>query len=245
MTTQSKRANTMTTQSKLPTPKTNLPAPVAPAVPAVPAVQGIDEYLNRNPTMSIGRIMQPNGKDGKIYYGDDGAEVPPGVAYTVLGDSIWVGWARLVEGEAPQHKGGFPFSDDTFRRPGRGELGDADPTQWPLSKFDNQPTDPWKECVLVPLEDGSSGELFTLRVQSRPGSAAISATDGLLRHCRQLAKRQPDVFPVIKIKMGTYESRKYGPQWKPVYQIVGRTPKTSVTAPDTSIAADMNDEVGF
>jgi hypothetical protein len=95
------------------------------------------------------------------------------------------------------------------------------------------------------MEDGSSGELFTLRVQSRPGRAAISAIDGLLRHCRQLAKRQPDVFPVIKIKMGSYESRKYGMQWKPVFQIVGRTPKTSIAAPDTSTAADLNDQIDF
>ena len=45
--------------------------------------------------------------------------------------------------------------------------------------------------------------------------------------------------------MTQYESKKYGMQWKPNYQVVGKTEKASVSAPDTSIAADMDDRIPF
>jgi hypothetical protein len=212
-------------------------------LPAIPAIQGTDAFIDRNPSMLVGRIIRPNGKDGTVIFTDDGTVVPNSQPFTVIVDSIWAGLVRLVEGEPSQYAGGLLFDKD-FRRPGRDEVGDTSVKDWPISKFDNLPTDPWKECVLVPLE-GETGEMFTLQIQSKPRSAAIYAIDGLLRHCRQLRRRHPDFYPVIKIGMVQYESKKFGMQWKPNFQIIGKTEKASVSAPDTSIAADMNDEIGF
>jgi hypothetical protein len=212
-------------------------------LPAIPAIQGTDAFIDRNPSMLVGRVIRTNGKDGTVIFTDDGSTVPDDLSFTVLTDSIWCGWVRLVEGEISQYSGGLLFDKD-FHRVGRDELGDINVKDWPVSKFDNLPTDPWKECCLMPLE-GEAGEMFTLQVQSKPRSAAIFAIDGLLRHCRQLRRRHPDFCPVIKIGMTQYESKKFGMQWKPNYQVVGKTEKASVSAPDTSIAADMNDEIGF
>jgi hypothetical protein len=195
--------------------------------------------------MVIGRAISPNGKVGKFLYRDDEEEVPSGIDYTVIADSAWVGWVRLQEGVPPEYVGALLFAPGGFRRPARSELGDTNPADWPHSKFDDQPSDPWLEAVYLPLEQAGTGEMFTLQIQSKPRSAGIFAIDGLLRHCSQLARRQPDHYPVVRLQMGQYESRKYGMQWKPVYQVVGKTPKSSVATPDTSVDAQLNDSLPF
>jgi hypothetical protein len=223
----------------------SLPALVTPTLPTLPAIEGADAYLNRNPSMMVGRVVKPNGKTGVITHIDDETPVSPDTEFVVLTESIWCGWARLEEGQPAQYEGGLLFSPKGFHRPGRDELPDQDPEQWPLGKFDDQPADPWKEAVFVPMEERSVGELYTLQIVSKPRSAAIFATDGLLKHCQALMHRSPDMAPVIRLKMSQYESTRYGLQWKPHFQVVGKTPRASAAKPNTGIDADMNDEVGF
>jgi hypothetical protein len=220
-----------------------LPAIVTPTLPALPAIEGADAYLERNPTMMVGRVIKPNGKTGIIAFTDEETPVPSDWEFIVLIESIWCGWARLEESQPAQYEGGLLFSSKGFRRPGREELGDTDPAQWRLGKFDNEPSDPWKEAVFVPMEERGVGELYTLQIVSKPRSAAIFAVDGLLRHCRALMRRAPDMCPAIKLKMSQYESKRYGMQWKPSFQVVGKAPRTSAAKPDTSISADMDDEI--
>ena len=97
----------------------------------------------------------------------------------------------------------------------------------------------------MPLEDRASGEMYTLQIQSKPRSTALIAIDGLLRHCSQHMKRFANEYPVIRLKSGSYESKKFGQQWKPVYAPVGKTPKASAAKPDTSVGADLNDQIPF
>jgi hypothetical protein len=152
----------------------NLPAVApAPQLPATmePALNNADEYLARNPSMIIGRAAHPNAKDGTIYYNDDNTEVSPETIWTVITDSIWVGRVRLVEGEPAQYDGGLFFAPDWSRK-ARQELSDLDPTVWPVNRFDSsQRDDPWKEAAYVPMEDGTSGEMITLQIQSKPRTA--------------------------------------------------------------------------
>jgi hypothetical protein len=229
--------------------KANLPAvaqATAPALVEAPAVSSADEYLNRNPGgMVIGHPIRPNAKLGKFVLGDSDGASAPDVDLTVITESITAGWVRLEEGQPPQYETGLLFDPNGFRRPARSELGDNDPAQWPISKFTGEPADPWLECVYVPLEDRESGEMYTLQIQAKPRSAALFAVDGLLRHCSQLIKRHPDCYPVIRLKSGSYESKKFGTQWKPVYAPVGKTPKASAAKPDTSTGADMSDAIPF
>ena len=213
------------------------------ALPALPAIDGADAYIDRNPTMMVGRGIKPNSKSGVIAFTDDETPVSPDREFTVIAESIWCGFARLEEGQPTKYAGGLLFDPKGFHRPAREELGDDDPTQWPVSKFDGEPGDPWKESVFVPLEDSTTGELFTLQIVSKPRSAAIYAVDGLLRHCHMLMRRSPDMCPVIKLKMSQYESKKYGMQWKPLFQVVGKTSRASAAKPDTSIGADMDDAI--
>ena len=234
-------ADTARTQTSLPAVA---PAPQLPAT-AEPALNSADEYLARNPSMIIGRPAHPNGKDGTIYYNDDNTEVSPETVWTVITDGIWTGRVRLVEGEPAQYDGGLFFAPDWSRR-AREELGDLDPTIWPVNRFDSsQRDDPWKEAVYVPMEDSVSGEMITLQIQSRPRAAAIFAIDAFLRHCKQTLKRFPDSYPLVKISMSPYESKKFGQQWKPNFQPCGKIERASAAKPDASIAADMNDSLDF
>jgi hypothetical protein len=223
-----------------------LPAVVTPTdvtLTVVPALTSTADYFDRNPgRMVVGRPVRPNLKEGRWIFADDDTDLPEGAEYAALYDHTWAGWVRLEADQPPQYNGGLLFGEN-YARPSREELGDLDPTQWPVSQFDGQPTDPQKEAVYVPLENTESGEMLTIQIQSKPRSAAIFAVDGLLSHCRQLARRAPDFYPVIRLAIGSYESKKFGSQYKPVFQIVGKTPKAGTTKPDTSIGADMDDAI--
>jgi hypothetical protein len=210
-----------------------------------PALSSADEYLARNPSMIVGRPAHPNGKDGVIYFNDDGSRVSTETVWTVITDSIWVGRVRLVEGEPAQYDGGLFFVPGWSRR-AREDLGDLDPTAWPVNRFDTlKRDDPWKEAAYIPMEDGASGEMITLQIQTKPRTAAGFATDAFLRHCKQTLKRFPDFYPLVKIGMSPYQSKKFGQQWKPNFQPCGKIERASAAKPDSSIDTDMDDAIPF
>ena len=55
------------------------------------------------------------------------------------------------------------------------------------------------------------------------------------------------MFPVIRLKVGGFQHRDERVGWVhvPVFAVVGRAPKDSAAKPDTSIGADMSDEIPF
>jgi hypothetical protein len=235
-------------QAERDTTRANLPAVApTPAVPAVPALRSTDDYFGRNPDRpTLGRPVRPNLKIGKWLFADstDDEPLPDGAEYAVLYTATLAGHVRLEEGQPPQYEL-MPLFSPEFTRHSREELGDLDPAHWPISQFDGAPTDPWKEAVYVPLEQLPSGELFTIQIQSKPRSSSIFAIDSLLSHCRQMARRDPDSYPIVRLAISNYESRKYGMQFKPSFKIVGKTPKAGVAQHDTSTKADFSDEIPY
>jgi hypothetical protein len=219
----------------------SLPAIVKENPTQAPALQSADDYFNRSPGgIAIGPISKFDGKDGKFVTLADGAEVPQGKARVLLADFVWAGLRRFYgEGEPPGHAGGLLFGEG-YRRPARSELDDPDPSFWPSGKFSGQPEDPWRECVYLPLEDRETGEVGTLVMS---GATQIIAADGLLQHYRNARRRFPDQYPVVQLAVGRYKHRKFGMLPKPMFKLVGMVAKDTVAAPDTSLAADMNDEI--
>ena len=49
----------------------------------------------------------------------------------------------------------------------------------------------------------------------------------------------------MKLKPGGFNHRKVGWVATPVFAVVGRVPRDSAAKPDTSMAADLNDEIPF
>ena len=222
-----------------------LPAKVAePAVPAPtgPAYESAAAYLN-SAGMNAGHPIRFDGKNGKFVDRDDDTTISPERDFVLIGDQAWIGRIKFGEdGEPPVHVG-FLISDPGFRVPSREELGDTDPSLWPENKFGNGPEDPWKECIYVPLEDRATGELFTLQGTQSP--TTINALKALLAAYQRRAKSDPNNYPVIRLKVGTYEHRQFGTLPRPAFTIVGKAPKDSAAKPDTSISADMNDKIPF
>jgi hypothetical protein len=223
------------------TVKNQLPAKTAAQVPTTPGYESAAAYLNSG-GMTVGRPIRFDGKNGKFVDKDDDAAISPDRDFVLIGDQAWAGHIKFHEDGAPEHIGSL-ISDPGFRICAREELGDNDPSLWPASKFGNGPEDPWKECIYVPLEDRATGELFTL--QGTQALTTIKALKALLATYQRRAQSDPDHYPVIRLKVGTYEHRQFGTLPKPAFTIVGKAPKASTAKPNTSIGADMNDALPF
>jgi hypothetical protein len=77
---------------------------------------------------------------------------------------------------------------------------------------------------------------------SRTGLRAVA---NLLTQSARMAAKDGDHYPVIKLRCGGYEDKRFGWVKVPAFERVGKAPKSDVTASVTSIAADMDDEIPF
>jgi hypothetical protein len=73
------------------------------------------------------------------------------------------------------------------------------------------------------------------------------AVGTLLRHYDRMQRTHPDQYPVVRLKIGGFQHKDDRVGWvkTPVIAVVGRTPKDSAAKPDSSLAADMNDQIPF
>jgi hypothetical protein len=69
----------------------------------------------------------------------------------------------------------------------------------------------------------------------------------LLRHYDRMQKTNPGEVPVVRLKAGGFNHRDDRIGWvpTPVFAVVGRAPRDSAAKPDTSAAADLNDQIPF
>jgi hypothetical protein len=130
---------------------------------------------------------------------------------------------------------------DGFVMPPRDALGDLNPSQW-AEGLSGQPEDPWRHQVCLVLQRTDTAELFTFVTTSLTGRRAVG---NLLRHYDRMQRLNPGELPVVKLKPGGFNHRDPRVGWvaTPQFQIVGRAPRDSVAKPDTSVAADMNDQI--
>jgi len=203
-----------------------------------PVRRYIDEIA---PASIVGRMIK-FGKEGKFVTHDDGEAISEDVDFTALCDQTLIGYIKFgAEGEPPERAMGLLY--DGFIMPARETLGDLDIKKWELG-LDGKPADPWQHHVYLVLQRGDSGELFTYVTSSVTGRRAIG---NLLRHYDRMKKSQPDQYPVIRLKIGGFQHRDERVGWvaTPVFAVVGRMPRDSAAKPDTSPAADINDEIPY
>jgi hypothetical protein len=98
--------------------------------------------------------------------------------------------------------------------------------------------------VYLVLQRADTGELFTFTASSNTGRRAIGT---LLRHYDRMGRTHPDMFPVVRLKAGGFQHKDDRVGWVkvPVLAVVGRHAKDDVAKPDSSIAADMDDQLPF
>jgi hypothetical protein len=125
--------------------------------------------------------------------------------------------------------------------PERDEMGDLDRSAWPTG-LSGGPADPWLHQICLVLQDRENLQLFTFVTNSATGRRAVG---NLLRHYDRLRKSHPDTCPIVRLKPGGYESKMKGVGWvhTPTFVVVGRAPRDSAAKPDTSPAADLNDDI--
>jgi hypothetical protein len=208
-------------------------------VPALPS-NAVDTYLNEHCGGGSG-VLFKFSKDQRFRRVDDGEEIPLGREFTVVDDQIQVGWIKFNgKGELPERKMGALFQG--FVPCPRDELGDDDQSLWEVG-LSGKPADPWQQQILLPLQ-AEDGELFIFGTTSITGRRAVGR---VIDECRKMLRREPNDYPVVKLALSSFQHReeRIGRVTVPAFVRVGKTPKTGVAAIDTSIAADMNDEIPF
>jgi hypothetical protein len=213
-----------------------------PQVPATASNEALDRHLSEWGG-SGGRLITFNGETGIHRTLDDGVEVPAGTEFVAFLHETQKGWIKFNEGTPPNiHMVRISDNADVLRRE---ELGDIDPTTWPLGLDRVNREDPWKLQIVVPMaRHDAGGELFLYVARGKVANYSVSDLLGRWRHH---PKRQAGLIPLIRIENGTYYNKRFGGlKPKPLLPIVGWVTKAGVAPPpSTAIGVEMNDEIPF
>jgi hypothetical protein len=212
---------------------------VVPLTTATPAAinTGLNYLAKHAPNGTVLRF-----KDGKFIQPTQGdAELPEGTELVCHWDQARGGYQRFNgKGEPPDVRIDLIFGG---KPPERDNLGDDDASQWPISDMTGRPEDPWREVQMVPLEStNETGEVYIFQTMSPTGLRSVG---NLLRQTARMTSKNPDFLPVIKIRAGGYNHHKYGWVRTPAFELVGKAPRKDVAAAETSVSADMDDEIPF
>jgi hypothetical protein len=217
------------------------PIPTAVATPAQDNRTDAERYVDEiAPASIVGRMIKFS-KDGQFVTADDDEPVDESCEFIALCGETLVGWIRFHrDGETPPDRiQGLLY--DGFKMPARATLGDTDETRWE-DGLSGKPEDPFRHQMCLVLQQTETRELFTFVTTSGVGRRAVG---NLLRHYNRMRKANADEVPVVRLRVGGFNHRDPRVGWvaTPVFAIVGRTPRDAASKPDTSIAADLNDEI--
>jgi hypothetical protein len=201
----------------------------------------VQRYLDEiAPSGIVGRLIKFS-KEGSFTTVDDGEPVSSDADFIALCDETLIGWIKFdANGEAPPARAmGLLYSG--FVMPDRASLGDDASAQWPIG-LSGQPADPWQHQVCIVLQNTETNMLYTFATTSQTGRRAVG---NLLKHYDRMQRTNPGELPVVRLRPGGYEHRDERIGWvhTPTFVVVGRAPRDSAAKPDTSLAADMNDEL--
>jgi hypothetical protein len=211
--------------------------PLAKNTSVAPVGSGMG-YLAKHASSGTALRFSKDGKFIKPTCGDE--EVPEGTQLAVIWDQARGGYQRFRgKGERPELKIDLVFGG---KPPEREQLGDTDPSQWEVSDMTGRPEDPWREVLMVPLQSIETGEVLVFSTMSITGLRAVS---NLLTQSARLGAKDPDHYPVVALRAGGYEHRKFGWVKVPAFERVGKAPKTDITAALTSLKDDMEDAIPF
>jgi hypothetical protein len=223
----------------------NIPAAVTAAPPAAlgvdnrtPEERYVDEIA---PSVIAGQLVKFS-KEGKFIVSETEQEISPDDDFVALCDETLIGWIKFSDDDAPpeRHQG---LLYQGFVMPKRDALGDMDQRKWPEG-LSGQPEDPWRHQVCLVLQDPKTSGLFTFVTSSLTGRRACG---NLLRHFDRLRRSNPDNYPIVRLKPSGFNHKDERVGWvhTPSFVVVGLTTKNFVMLPDTSPAADLNDQIPY
>jgi hypothetical protein len=102
--------------------------------------------------------------------------------------------------------------------PRRADLGDQDKTKWPISEFNHQPEDPWKEIYACPLmAKDAGGELLVFLARSPTTRRFMKS---ILNRYDKHPRKQRGLRPVIRLEIETFKNSFGNMQPKPAWPFV-------------------------
>jgi hypothetical protein len=125
---------------------------------------------------------------------------------------------KFVDGKVVQQEIGKVA--EGYKQAVRNELGDLDESRWERDARGN-PRDPWSEQMYLPMEDAETGEIAVFVTGSHGGKGAIRA---LLN----VAGRNLDKGPVIRLAVSSYRHRTFGRIETPDFPVVSWTGSSGV-----------------
>jgi hypothetical protein len=202
----------------------------------------VAEYLATHGVGVAGTFFKFDGKDGKYKKSLDDAEIPEGSEFVVIYDQIQVGWVKFSgKGQSPERKQGAIF--EGFVPPARATLGNDDQGGWEIGP-NGKPQDPWQFQILLPLLSTADDELLIFQTSSITGRRAC---DSIIRVCGKMQSKEPNEYPVIKLRISGFEHKDPRVGWikTPAFDRIGKAPKSNATLADTSCGSDMDDDIPF
>jgi hypothetical protein len=224
-------------------PPASVPAKTAASVPATMAADNRtpeQRYVDDIAPSSIAGQLVKFSKEGKFTITETEEELSPDEDFVALCDETLIGWIRFRDdGEPPDRHQGLLYNG--FVMPPRASLGDLDERNWPEG-LSGAPADPWQHQICLVLQEPKTQALYTFVTSSQTGRRAVG---NLLRHYDRMQRTDKDSYPVVRLKPSGFNHKDERVGWvhTPSFAVVGRTPKNSAAVPDTSVAADLNDEI--
>ena len=198
-------------------------------------------YLATHGVGASGTIIRFDPKEGKYRTAVEKREIAVGSQFVVVSSQIQGGWRKFMgEGNPPKRVQGN--LSEGYVPPARDSLGDTDESEWPVGKFSGKPEDPWQFELLLPLQSVDDGQLYIFSTSTFGGRRAV---DAVIAMCGVMHRAEPNDFPVVKLGVGGYQSKKFGWVKAPCFDRVGKSPKADTAAVNTSLADDMSDEIPF
>jgi hypothetical protein len=226
-------------------PPREVAAAPAASTAIAPAASGdaLAQYLDATDDGPPGKLIRFNGKDGVYVAVDDATAVPVDCDYVALCGEVMVGWIKFRDDGSPPDKVMGRLADG-FLPPARQSLGDNNQSTW-AAGLDGLPQDPWKQQVLLPLQNAETHEVLVFSTLTPTGRRSVNR---LLQHFRRTRRAAPDELPVVRLEVGGFKHPDNRVGWVPTpeFRIVGRvkrdgTPAASLPDPDD----DMSDQVPF
>jgi len=191
------------------------------------------------PSSFAGQLVKFNKGEKKFFILGTEEEVSPAIDFVALMGEAFHGWVKFGgEGEPPTRVMG-PIYGGKFVKPPREELGDLDLSWW-RPGLNGQPTDPWLQEVLLPLQNVQTQALYTFGTNNSTGRNAVGR---LLHHYNAMLRRGDTThYPVVRLTPSGYHDKRYGWVDTPSFTVMGRVEKNSAAVPE-SVAADMKDDI--
>jgi hypothetical protein len=213
-------------------------------LPAMPDNRtSVQRFLDEEaPNRLVGCRIDFDPKEGEHVIADTGDKISSERDFLALCPETLIEWIKFNgEGVPPTQIAGLLY--DGFELPPRDTLGDNDKAQWPIG-LSGKEEDPWKRGTYIVLQDADTHEFFMFVTRSKTGRIAAA---NLLRHYERLRKSHPGECPVVRLKVGGFEHKDTRVGWvkTPVFVVVGHSKVDPTTRPDTSLRAEMDDEIPF